>query len=339
MKHGKSIEQLASEINRQRENKRDFLPQVSEMHAFNHEGRVNIGFNLDDKELFTAGLTKNGHDNLGELVDIPKKYYSRMLGYPDLLAANLNHWMKATSDRRLVRVLDGDVRAILSKKYRRLDNYDLFNLILPILMKEQVKIESCEVTADRLYIKAWTQEIEGEVKPGDLVNAGILVQNSEVGKGKLGIKPLIYRQVCSNGAVIDELATEQYHIGREAEIDLIEYAEDTNLAQDKAFWLKCRDTVRHSMNRATFDTVIQKMKDSTKRIIEDPMKSIELMDNKYGFQETEKNDLIKHLIGGNDLSSWGLGNAVTRMAQDVPSYDRSTELESIGYLVMNQNWN
>jgi hypothetical protein len=42
---------------------------------------------------------------------------------------------------------------------------------------------------------------------------------------------------------------------------------------------------------------------------------------------------------GGDLTSWGLGNAVTRMAQDVPSYDRSTELESIGFEIMQHNWN
>lgn len=35
----------------------------------------------------------------------------------------------------------------------------------------------------------------------------------------------------------------------------------------------------------------------------------------------------------------GLGNAVTRMAQDVESYDRSTELEAIGFQIMNNNWN
>ena len=40
--------------------------------------------------------------------------------------------------------------------------------------------------------------------------------------------------------------------------------------------------------------------------------------------------MLKHLIQGGDLSAWGLGNAVTRAAQDVASYDRATEMESIG---------
>ena len=40
------------------------------------------------------------------------------------------------------------------------------------------------------------------------------------------------------------------------------------------------------------------------------------------------------LIRGGDLSLYGLSNAITRAAQDVESYDRSTEMESIGYTVL-----
>lgn len=339
MKKGRTLKGLAEEINRQQNNKRDFLPQVAEMEAFVHDGHLNLGFNLDNKELFTAGLTTNGHDDLSDLVGIPKVYYKRMLEHPELLAKNVKHWMGLSSDRRLIRVLDGNVRAILSKKYRRLDNYDLFNMIVPYLNTEQVEIESCEITDQRLYIKGWTHKLEGEAKNGDLVKAGILVQNSEIGKGRLCIKPLLYKQVCTNGMIIDELGKEKYHIGRDAETDMIEYAPETDLARDRTFWLECRDTIRHCMARTTFDQIIKEVNDSIKIKLKDPQKSIELVSTKYKFVDSEKNDLIKHLIEGKDLSNWGLANAVTRLAQDVESYDRSTELESIGYHVMKHNWN
>ena len=39
---------------------------------------------------------------------------------------------------------------------------------------------------------------------------------------------------------------------------------------------------------------------------------------------------MPHLIRGGDLSAWGLANAVTRTAEDVPDYDRATELEAAG---------
>ena len=41
--------------------------------------------------------------------------------------------------------------------------------------------------------------------------------------------------------------------------------------------------------------------------------------------------ILDYLIRGGDMSLYGLSNAVTRMSQDVDSYDRATELESIGW--------
>jgi hypothetical protein len=81
------------------------------------------------------------------------------------------------------------------------------------------------------------------------------------------------------------------------------------------------------------------MREAADRKIVDSTKAIELITKKYNLGMEEKNDVLNHLITGGDLSSWGLANAVTRMAQDVPSYDRSVELETIGYQIMQQNWN
>ena len=81
------------------------------------------------------------------------------------------------------------------------------------------------------------------------------------------------------------------------------------------------------------------MRESTDRKIDQPDKAIELITKKYLLSDSENKNVLIHLIQGGDLSSWGLGNAVTRMAQDVNSYDRSTELESIGFQIMQNNWN
>jgi hypothetical protein len=52
--------------------------------------------------------------------------------------------------------------------------------------------------------------------------------------------------------------------------------------------------------------------------------------------------VLQHLVEGNDLTLYGLSNAVTRYSQDVPSYDRASELEAIGYNVLSmgqRQWN
>ncbi len=338
MKQGKSIIELAQEISRQQDNKRDFLINANKVSTFVHDNQFNIGFPTDD-DLFMGGLTTNGHIQLGNLCDIPKKYYDKMLSAPDLLVKNVNHWLKDNTDKRMLRILDGNVRAILSDKYRRLDNYDLAENILPMLNDANAEVESCEITENRIYIKAITHKVQAEVKKGDVVSAGIVISNSETGHGSLSVKPLIYRLVCKNGAIADTYAMKKYHTGRQLEMQQIEYAKDTIKAEDTAFWLKVRDLVKFSLSEVTFDKIVETMRVSTGLKIEQPEKAIELVTKKYQMTDGESKGVLHHLIMGGDLSSWGLGNAVTRMAQDVDNYDRSTDLESIGFEIMQHNWN
>lgn len=341
MKNGKTLQELAMEIQRQQDSKRDFLINANKINAFIHENEMELGFPIkdNDNELFTAPLTQNGHNQIGSFCNIPKKYYDLMLSHPELLTTNVNHWLKNSDSKRMIRSLDGKVRAVLSDKYRRLDNYDLAQNILPMLNDANVEIESCEITDSKLYIKGVTHKIQSEIKKGDVVSAGLIISNSEIGHGSLNIKPLIYRLVCSNGAIVDDLAMRKYHAGRHTQMSQIEFSNDTIKAEDKAFWLTVRDLVKYTLNETTFDKIVNTMRESTEIKIEQPEKAIELVTKKYGMNDFESENVLKHLIQGGDLTSWGLGNAVTRMAQDVNSYDRSTDLESIGFEIMTKNWN
>lgn len=341
MKNGKTIQELAVEIQRQQEAKRDFLIPVNRVSAFVHEKSMELGFPIKDnnQELFTGELTSNGHIQLGSFCDIPKKYYDMMLPHPDLLSNNINHWLSRSDSKRMIRTLDGKVRAVLSEKYRRLDNFDLAQNVLPMLNDANATIESCEITDSKLYIKAITHKVQAEVKPGDVVSSGLIISNSETGHGSLSVKPLVYRLVCSNGAIVDDYAMRKYHAGKNTDMMQIEFSNETLRAEDKAFWLTVRDLVKYTLSETTFDKIVESMRESTQRKIEEPEKAIELVTKKYSFSDFEKDNVLAHLIKGGDLSSWGLGNAVTRMAQDVKSYDRSTDLEAIGYQIMQTNWN
>jgi len=341
MKTGKSLQELALEVERQQNSKRDFLITANKMSPYVNQNNVELGFSIkdNDKELFTAPLTSNGHIQLGQFCNIPKKYYDMMLAHPALLATNLKHWLALSEEKKMVRSLDGRVRAILSDKYRRLDNYDLAQNILPMLMEVGASVESAEITESKMYIKAITHKIQGEVTKGDVVSAGLLISNSETGHGSLSVKPLVYRLVCSNGAIADDYAMRKYHAGRVNELEQIEFSNDTLRAEDKAFWLKVRDLVKYTLNETTFDNIVNTMRESKDRKITDGTKAIELVSKKFSFNEGEQKGILDHLIKGGELSSYGLGNAVTRTAQDVESYDRSTEMEAIGYHIMNGDWN
>lgn len=63
-------------------------------------------------------------------------------------------------------------------------------------------------------------------------------------------------------------------------------------------------------------------------------KVVELAAKEFNIRQNESEGILGHLIAGGDLSLYGLANAVTRHAQDVQSYDRSTELEATGYKII-----
>ncbi len=212
--------------------------------------------------------------------------------------------------------------------------------MLPILaeMGEGIRIVSTELTESRMYIKAINERLELEVKPGDVLQAGIAISNSEVGLGALKVEPLVYRLICSNGMIAQDYSKKRYHVGRNAEEngEAIELFRDETLkADDYAFFLKVQDTVRAAVDVAKFSTIVERMREATEQRIEgNPVKAVEVVSDRMGFSKEESNGILQHLIQGGDLSAYGLLNAITRTSQDVDNYDRASELERDGSRVL-----
>lgn len=315
MKYGRSLQELAIELDRQAKVKKDYVATAGAMQMT----AVNENFDLVIGNT-PFQLNENAHRQLGLQLKIPAPYYERMRAEnPGLLMANVNGWFQQSPDtRRMVRTLDGTARAILSDRYRR--------------------IESCELTDTRMYIKVVNERIQTEVVPGDIVQAGILISNSEVGMGSVSVKPLIYRLVCTNGMVAD-VGVGKRHVGRINESvdgDFGIFRDETIEADDRAFLMKIEDTVRAAVDEARFNALVQKLRDAKEAPILPAAapKVVELAAKEFNIRQNESEGILGHLIAGGDLSLYGLANAVTRHAQDVQSYDRSTELEATGYKII-----
>ena len=114
--------------------------------------------------------------------------------------------------------------------------------------------ESCQLTDSRMYIKVVNTRLEAEVVPGDIVQSGIIISNSEVGLGSVSIQPLVYRLVCSNGMVVNDAQTRRNHVGRvnEASENYQLYSEKTLEADDKAFAMKIQDGAGRSRRGALY---------------------------------------------------------------------------------------
>ncbi len=109
------------------------------------------------------------------------------------------------------------------------------------------------------------------------------------------------------------------------------FRDDTLAADDAAFFLKVRDVVEAAVSEASFVQVAQKMQRTLGiKLTGDPVKTIEVLANRYALNEVERAGVLRHLIVDGDLSAYGLVNAVTHYSQDVEDYDRATEFEALG---------
>lgn len=330
MKTHLNLQDLAAELERRAGAKEDYIIDTK-----GSEMTEALNLRFADKEF---ALNDTAHGQVGAALEIPAKYYERMRhDAPALLSRNVNHWLGKEPKQRMVRTLDGVGRAFLSNAYQRVENEEIAGVALPVLLdaSQDVKIESCALTESRMYIKAVFPKIQGEVRPGDVVQYGLSISNSEVGMGSVKIEPLIFRLVCSNGMIIiNDASLNARHIGRRAGISEGVYemlSDEARRADDSAILLKVRDIVRASFDEVRFERHLSLMRGAAgDRMGGHPEEVVKTLAKRKNLTEFEGGSVLRHLIDGGDLSRWGLLNAVTRTAQDVESYDRATELEAMG---------
>lgn len=343
MKYGRSLVDLAAELERQLATKQDMIVPTPLMHhVTGNDGTSVLAIQTPEGER-AFRTTENCRRQLAERLKIPYAYFERMRAeQPSLLDRNVDTWLHAQTELRLVRTLDGKARAFLSDRYRRLDNHDLLAHVYPILRElPGARVESCEVTDSRMYLKVITDRVQVELQPGDVVYAGVAIANSETGQGSLSVSPLIFRLLCRNGLIAADQAMRKTHIGRASETSAEEvtiFKEDTLAADDAAFFLKVRDVVQSAVSQATFTLIAERMRKTMGiRLTGDPVKSVDRLAVKYLLPEHEKAGVLRALIAEGDLTGFGLVNALTGFAQEVSDYDRSTELEALGGRMLEQS--
>lgn len=333
MKQGfNSLVELAQELTRQSESKKDYIVPAATMSVVPYADGPHL--QMGDTQLPMAQLAVRQID---EYLGIPAKYADRMrLENPQLWKYNVDQWLQsANGDKRMVRTLDGKVRALLSDSYKRIDNYEVADTALTVLREVPgMQIVSTAITESRLYIKAVSKEVRGEVQSrrvGDFVEAGVMISNSEVGLGAVTVKPFACFLVCTNGMVRDKSAMRAAHIGRKKDETEGLLSAQTKQLEDAAVLSKVRDVVKAAFDEANFRQWLDTMSGQSSQLIEgDPAKAIELLGDTYGITQGEQASILRNLIVGGDLSRYGLTNAVTRSAEDLASYDRATEFETIG---------
>jgi hypothetical protein len=317
---------LVEELERQKENSLDLIVESENLWAIpDEEEGVRLG--IPDKGQWY--LTEWAHLQLAEKLGIPKKYYDRMResGKIELLADNINAWLHG-KERRLLRILDGKIRAILSDRYRIIDNYDLVFLALDeFKKKETVEIYRIDLTETMLYLKAIDRTLTASIREEDIVYGGLILRNSEVGASALKVEPFILRKVCSNGLILQH-SLKKIHLGRQTqEIGYVDWSDETRELEDKTLWAKVRDIIRATFDREVFESWVSKLKESTAVKIEEAIEAVNNIVKYLGLSEEQKQKLLVHF---SEPTKYGLINAVTNVASQTESVEAQIRLEEFG---------
>lgn len=329
------LEDFAAELLRQQQAKVDYVADTRRI-GFHCEEPGQAFVTIDGShEAGGFAVLKKAHEQFASRLKIPRAYYERMLAEaPTLLQRNVRHWLLENPEPRMFRTLDGDLRAVLSDRYRRLDTFDLMEHLLPEFSTiDGLSVHVASLTPERAYIRAILPSLSAEIRVGDVVQAGVEISNSEVGSGALQVRPYLWRLWCLNG-MVRPVALRKYHIGRRIEESEEAYAifrDETMRQDDKAVFMKAADLVRACLTEATFEQIVGDLRGAANsEPIQNPVAATKVLANRLGLNETEEGSFLHHLATGGDLTRWGAVNALTAAAKSAPTFDRLVEMEALG---------
>jgi hypothetical protein len=346
MKTGRSIQELAAEIDRQHKTKEDYIADTKSIRVGVVEDEVYFGLPGHGE----YKLNNLAHRQVSEHTKIPAQYYERMrTEAPELLRNNIATWFEKYPARRMLRMLDGKNRAFLSDAFRPLDNYDFSQVILGACADRKLDVVSCEVTETRLYIKAIDKQ-EFQVPVGYKMGDGshrifdtccpvFIASNSEVGYGRLTLETGVYTKACTNLAWFADGGMRKTHLGSRHKLVEATGVENidhllsarTKQKSDEALWLQVRDVLKSAFIESRINKRVEQLKEAAEQNIPGRVeKVVKVAAERFGLSEQEGDSVLDHLIRGGQLTKYGLHAAITRAAQDVDSYDRATELEYAG---------
>tara|TARA_R100000654_G_scaffold69707_3_gene99427 strand:+ start:108 stop:1142 length:1035 start_codon:yes stop_codon:yes gene_type:complete len=309
-------------------------------------------FVVDGKQAVVNGnvfdMTTNFHRNLSSKFKIPYSYYNRIKDEePQLFEKTINtlnktnkpHLFRTQRIRKPFRIKNilkgksiGNVRALLSNRYKIMDNKEVLSYLEPKFDKKNFVLLSGYEDDNIMSMKIRFTNLIGQVRQGDTVYGGIYLRNSEVGRSSLTISALIYRLVCTNGLMLpsSETITNTFHLGGKNEIGYSpNYIIPTN-ALDKL------DTViNHLLSKDIFKDNLNILKTTTYKQI----KKVKYKKIKEVFQTTDEEEkMIKEEFEKeNDFTVYGLIQAFTSTARKLKNIQRSLYLERIGGSLMQSN--
>ena len=333
-----TVTTLVTELNRQQNNKFDIVSDTRNMRAAVEGGHIvlEIPGTPGQAEPFRQPLTYWAHGQLAEKTEIPQTYYRRMQDeeQPELLASNINTWMQKKPHKVTVRTLDRNVRAIVSDKFRTLENRDLAFLTLDCMTKAGAMVVRADLSDKHMFIKATTPKMQGEIRVGDIVQGGLLIRNSEVGASRLAIQPFVNRLKCANGMVIAEMlggtGFSQIHLGGSKKAGVYQFSDQTMQLENLAIFSKIRDVIRQTFEPDWFNQTVAMLKATAENKVPLPERAIGNVVDMAGLSDSTRDSILRAYLGEPDPTQYGIVQAVTAVAKAIESPEDRVSMEELG---------
>lgn len=345
-----NLKKLAEELERQAMVKEDRVVSSDNIYSFwdSKKNIIKMGLLDEGKKVKESDITDTAHHHISEKLGINMPYYRKMQAEkPDLLVTNINTWLEHEPEKkRLLRFLNGELRAMLSDRYKIIDHDVIWSQAQEALIKLargtklKLDFQRADLTDDHLYVKITSPDLVDEVFPkkegkksGDAINGGIIIKNSETGHGRFDAIPFLMILRCKNGLIGEEHFS-RTHLGRQLEEGIIKWSDDTREKELEATMLQFRDVITQTFSPEVFAKIVESFNKEAGEQVDEPIIAVNQIVKKYQMPKESNETLLKYLMKeeAND-TKWGLSMAVTAAAQDpmvAPKYEDQIRLERAG---------
>jgi hypothetical protein len=319
-----------------------------------------ISIDVDDLQKIELAVLDCCHSQIGSRLDIPKKYYDKMLikeQYHHLLDYNVTSWFAEKNENNfLLRTFidreekTGIARAILSDRYNVLDNYDVMLATLDAIRESgiNVQIESGDITDTKFYMRFVCPDIEMDApeilknyrvpdgtQGGNGIISGFVISNSETGNGKFSISPRAVVLACRNGMIFKNDAFQKTHLGAKMEeFTTIDWSEETRQKNYELVCSQVKDAIKYYASEEYLGAKIHELVAKGNKELTYPIETIKNVSKHLSISEEKESSILNYFIKSGDTNAFGVTQALTYYAQHNASPEERYEIESESVLIL-----
>lgn len=318
----------------------------------NAEDLMNVK-NTDPPEapVFSFKILETANIHLTEKLEIGKKYYDRIIKpeHLEMFDYTLNYWLRNFNKNVLLRTFydktqqQGILRAMLSDKFKVIDNYDVLFAALEAVKESGVnlKIETCDLSDSRMYVRFIAPDVRVESKkliehyrpngvPNDgnfAISAGFVLSNSEIGFGKFSIAARAIVGACSNGMIFEEDGFGKVHLGARMDEGNIEWSSKTKELNRELILSQTQDAIKKFISPDYLGQKIKQIEEMNVQL-QHPVEAVNNVTKELQLDLEKQKSILDFFIKSGDSTSFGLSQSLTYYAHEAKNADEQYNLES-----------